>query len=497
MVKRLHRSGVTVACVALAVGAAGCGGTARLRTASVDNGTALTSSGQGSTSTGVVGGSAQGGTTRAGAAATGSGTRSGTASVGGARPGTVSGGTLAAAKGNFASDVGVTKDTIYLGDINMSSATSSLGPAIAEPTEKVISAYIQWTNSHGGVAGRKLKLVTCDDGGDVSRARACYQQLKTKVFAFVPGETWLTDVVHSQLERDKVPWLSWGWFTSEYKDSWMFPCHANGVGEANALSNWLADVIKPKRVGIMYLNVSEDIKAKDEATKVLQQRGIPVVQTIAQEWDSSDESSHVLAMRAANVDFVLSFSWATPVAKFMHDASSQNWAPSLGYAANHLIGDPGYGSIFGDYIKNRVYGVTSWEIPGDPATANSQQMRDYEKVPESYYGDSMLGYHWKYAVGHHITQSGWVCANILSEAIAKLGPDLTREGLKKTLDGQAWGTWMGVPVTFHGFGNTYAFAHEYVYKWMDGGGPGQYALKRITPDPVYRGKVGPGGVPVG
>ncbi|HMC80114.1 MAG TPA: hypothetical protein VKO35_06150 [Acidimicrobiia bacterium] len=39
-----------------------------------------------------------------------------------------------------------------------------------------------------------------------------------------------------------------------------------------------------------------------------------VVETVAQEWDSPDESQHVLAMRTANPDFVLSFSWPAPVA---------------------------------------------------------------------------------------------------------------------------------------------------------------------------------------
>ena len=43
----------------------------------------------------------------------------------------------------------------------------------------------------------------------------------------------LTDVIHDRLPKDKVPWLSWGWFKSEYEDPWMFPCHANGMREAS------------------------------------------------------------------------------------------------------------------------------------------------------------------------------------------------------------------------------------------------------------------------
>ena len=188
----------------------------------------------------------------------------------------------------------------------------------------------------------------------------------------MPSLTWLTDVIHDRLPKDKVPWLSWGWFKSEYEDPWMFPCHANGMREAAAVSDWVAKIIKPKTVGIMYLNVSEDIAAKDVATKALAKHNIKVVETVAQEWDSPDESQHVLAMRTANPDFILSFSWPAPVAKFMHDANAQKWAPKLGYGANHLTGDPGYGPIFGDYIKDKTYTITSWGIPTAPDPENAE-----------------------------------------------------------------------------------------------------------------------------
>ncbi|HEV7865312.1 MAG TPA: ABC transporter substrate-binding protein, partial [Acidimicrobiia bacterium] len=239
-------------------------------------------------------------------------------------------------KANYASDVGVTADTIRIGTINMTSATRSLGPALAGVQEQNLDAAVKYINRSGGVSGRKLQLVTCDDGGDIARGRACYEKLKGNVFALVPSLTWLTDVIHDRLPKDKVPWLSWGWFKSEYEDPWMFPCHANGMREASQVADWTAKVLKPKTVGIMYLNVSEDIAAKDVATKQLQKAGIKVVETVAQEWDSPDESQHVLAMRTADPEFILSFSWPAPVAKFMHDASTQHWQPKLGFAANHL-----------------------------------------------------------------------------------------------------------------------------------------------------------------
>jgi branched-chain amino acid transport system substrate-binding protein len=407
-------------------------------------------------------------------------------------PAPIGGAPAPGGKANYASDKGVTPDTIRIGTINMTSATRSLGPAIAGVQEQNLDAAVKYVNRNGGVAGRKLQLVTCDDGGDIARGRACYEKLKDSVFALVPSITWLTDVIHDRLPKDKLPWLSWGWFKSEYEDPYMFPCHANGMREATAAADWIAKVIKPATVGIMYLNVSEDIAAKDVATKQLAKYGIKVVGSVAQEWDSPDESQHVLAMRTANPDFVMSFSWPAPVAKFMHDASTQHWAPKLGYVANHLTGDPGYGPIFGDYIKDKTYTITSWGVPTGPDPENAeggntpeqQQLRD-ELIRTN--GREYQGFKWRYAGMHHITQSGWVCVKILAKAAAQMGPDLTRDGFKKILEANSWDSGLGVvlhwPAQDHN-ANPYSFNREFIYKWISAS-DGGWDLKRIRPDPVY------------
>ena len=395
-------------------------------------------------------------------------------------------------KPNYASDVGVTADTIRIGTINMSSATRSLGPALATVQEQNLDAAVKYINRNGGVSGRKLQLVTCDDGGDIARGRACYEKLKGNVFALVPSLTWLTDVIHDRLPKDKVPWLSWGWFKSEYEDPWMFPCHANGMREAAAVSDWVAKIIKPATVGIMYLNVSEDIAAKDVATKALAKHNIKVVETVAQEWDSPDESQHVLAMRTADPDFILSFSWPAPVAKFMHDANAQKWAPKLGYAANHLTGDPGYGPIFGEYIKDKTYTITSWGIPTAPDPENAeggntpeQKLLMDELIKTN--GREYQGFKWRYGGYHHITQSGWVCTRILAKAAAQLGADLTRDGFKAVLESKGWDSGLGVtlhwPKDNHN-ASPYSYNREFIYKWVSAA-DGGWDQKRIRPDPVF------------
>ena len=394
-----------------------------------------------------------------------------------------------AQQGNFASDVGVTKDSITIGIINMASANRSLGPPIALASQRITDAVTHYVNDNGGIAGRRLNLLTCDDGGDVTRARACYEKLKGQVFAFVPSETFVTDTIHDSLAKDKVPWMTWGWFKSEYQDPYMFPCHANGEREATNVARWIATNAKPQTVAIMYLNVSEDIHAADVAAQVFTQHGIKVVQKVGQEWDSPDESQHVLAMRVANPDAIVSFSWPAPVAKFFHDAQGQNWTPKLGYFANHLTGDPGYGSIFGDYIKGHVTTITSWEVPGaqnQPGTDSHPGLQFWKMLSNKYTGYDIVGFHLKYAMGHHLTQTALACTRVFADVAKTLGPNLTRVRFMQALESQSFDTGMGVTLRWphgdHGQ-EPYSFNREYLYQWI-GAQDGTFDLKRVLPDAV-------------
>jgi hypothetical protein len=392
---------------------------------------------------------------------------------------------------NFASEVGVTKDTINLGNISMQSATRSLGPAIAGATLKTSDALVAYINQNGGVAGRKLNLIYCDDGGDVTRARACYEKLKTQVFAFVPSETWLTETIHQQLAQDKVPMLTWGWFISEYNDPYMFPCHANGAREALLTSKWTVENKHPKTAAIMYLNDPEDIAATDEATKYLEANGVKVVSKVAQEWDSPDESQHVLSVRVANPDVVMVFTWPTPLAKFLHDAAGQNWAPPMGYWAKHVMADPGYGPIWGDYARDKLASIDSFETAGaqnqeQAGTDRHWGLVQWRMLTDRYAGHDVAGFHLKYAMGHHITAGALSCINAAATAFQAIGANLTRAAFINFLETHSFDTGMGPTLKWphgeHGQ-EPYIFNREQMYIYTTAP-DGSYGVKRLWPDPV-------------
>ncbi|MGQ0464360.1 MAG: ABC transporter substrate-binding protein, partial [Sporichthyaceae bacterium] len=128
---------------------------------------------------------------------------------------------------NGATDIGVTKDSIKLGSINMHGM--ALGNLITAPTVRGNLATISALNDRGGILGRRMTITDCDDGpGEVSRAKACIKKMvaQDKIFSLVTGIDWATASIHDDLKQNKLPYIgAWAYSQTEWQDPYMFPSH--------------------------------------------------------------------------------------------------------------------------------------------------------------------------------------------------------------------------------------------------------------------------------
>ncbi len=99
-------------------------------------------------------------------------------------PRVATGGATTSTGGNPASDVGVTADEVRVGLIV--SRTSPLGAETFSGPMYGARAYFDGLNLRGGVHGRKVKVIVCDDGSTGAGNRTCVRKLidHDKVFAF-------------------------------------------------------------------------------------------------------------------------------------------------------------------------------------------------------------------------------------------------------------------------------------------------------------------------
>jgi branched-chain amino acid transport system substrate-binding protein len=98
-------------------------------------------------------------------------------------------------------------------DIRIGAVLSVTGPAsfLGEPEEKTLKMYVEELNARGGVGGRKIQLVTYDDGGDANKARTFATRLveEDKVAAMVGGTTTGTTMAMAPVFEDaQIPFIS-------------------------------------------------------------------------------------------------------------------------------------------------------------------------------------------------------------------------------------------------------------------------------------------------
>jgi len=364
-----------------------------------------------------------------------------------------------------ASDTGVSGSEILLGSI--SSVSSPMSKYVVSPVTKAAQATISSINDNGGVLGRKLRLIDCDDAGDIARFRACYGKLvhEQKVFSLVTSMTFGSGEVHGDLARDRIPWVGdIGWYGSSWTDPWMVPMYFAAIADGSAIAQWVSAVIKPQRVGILYLNTPEMKAAKDEITRVLKTKNIEVVKAISQELDTADESPAVLQFRSANVDHIIHVSWPPPVVKFMIDAAQQGYYPEKGISGNHFVAEA-VPELVGKWPLNRWWNSSAYQVWGP----------EYEAIMKKY-APGLSSLH------HHNTQTAYIAMRLLKEAAEEVGPNLTRDALMKAFESHPWDAGPGLGATFlwkPGLHDTLRCNYMFKYSSMEEG-----SSKVWAPDPT-------------
>ncbi|HEY3239233.1 MAG TPA: ABC transporter substrate-binding protein, partial [Acidimicrobiia bacterium] len=363
-----------------------------------------------------------------------------------------------------ATDRGVTASRIKLGSI--SATNTPLGNIAAAPVHTTVVAAMRAINDNGGIFGRKLDVVDCDDGGNSSQFRACFRKLvdQEKIFALTSSVTWGSGEAHGDLAKDQVPWVgSWGYYTSEWKDPWMFPAHMASVHEAHAGAQWVVEIIKPKTVGIIYLNSPEQQLAKAAVRQIVDKAGIKVVREVPQEIETPDESQNVLSMRAADPEFIIHYSWAPPVVKFMVDAANQGYWPPKGMMGNHFLGQV-IGELVGTWPLKGMWTISSYELWGTEYVATVEKYAPQMK-----------------ARNHHNTQTGFIAVKIFAEAAREVGPNLTRDGLVKVLQSRRFDAGPGLGQSFlWNAGDHDTMRCEYMFKYNTSDSS---SYKVFVPDP--------------
>jgi hypothetical protein len=323
-----------------------------------------------------------------------------------------------------ATDIGVTKDTIKLGTINMHGM--ALGNVLVTPQVHGDLAAMQAINDRGGILGRRMSMTDCDDGpGEVARAKGCIKKLvgQDQVFGLVTGVDWATASIHDDLKQYHLPYFgAWAYSQTEWQDPFMFPTHMSMVHEAMANAHWAVNVIKPKTYGLVCLTSPEMQLACNGVQQIMDASGAKMVKRADVSISETSMSAYVLAMRAAAPEHIIHYviNPAT-MAKFMVESAQQGYYPPKGISGNHLAAEV-LGSLFGQWPVNRYWTNTTYKLWGPEFMATMNKYARFNR-----------------GTNHHIVQAGYAAVNIFAQAAKAVGPNLTRDRIMSELgNGTVW-----------------------------------------------------------
>ena len=313
--------------------------------------------------------------------------------------------------------------SIKIGELN----SYKVFPAFLEPYKKGWELALEEINRSGGVLGRKLEVVSRDDGGTPGDAVRVAEELISRELAAVLMGTFASNVglavanlaqqrkvvfLAAEPLTDKIVWENGNRYTFRLRPSTYMQV-AMLVPEAARL--------KKRRWAIVYPNYEYGQSAAASFRKLLTraQPGVEFVAEQAPPLGKIDAGALVQALLEAKPDAVFSALFAVDLQKFVREGNTRGLFKNTA-VVNLLAGEPEYL----DPLKDET--PEGWWVTGYPwseiNTPEHTKFRDaYQKRWKDYPRlGSVVGYSALYAVANGIRRAGSLDADKLIAAFEGL-----------------------------------------------------------------------------
>jgi|tagenome__1003787_1003787.scaffolds.fasta_scaffold20815968_1 branched-chain amino acid transport system substrate-binding protein len=321
-----------------------------------------------------------------------------------------------------AEEEGVTADTIWFGQAAALGGPSS---ALGQGMRHGILAAFEQVNAAGGIHGRKLKLISRDDGYDPDRSLYQTKRLleQDKVFALIGAVGTPTAISTIALSNSKnVPFI--GPFTgAEFLRSPdlknVINIRASYGAEAEAWILHLTEDLHYRRIAIFYQDDSFGRDGLRAVKRALEKRGLELAAEGTFERNTRAVSSALRTIERAEPEAVVMVGTYGPCAEFIKLAHKHDFNPTFVnisfVGANALareLGPEGNGVIVSQVVP--FPWDTSLEVIGDYHAA--EKAIDPTLTPD------------------FVSLEGYLSGRLTAAALELIGPNPTRAALLQTIN---------------------------------------------------------------
>jgi branched-chain amino acid transport system substrate-binding protein len=305
------------------------------------------------------------------------------------------------------------------------------GPASAYGTiGKLHQAYFKMINDQGGVNGRKINLISLDDGYSPPKTVEMVRKLVEQdevLLTFNTLGTAPNSAIHKYMNAKKVPHLFLSTGATKWGDPKNFPWtigwNISYQSEGMIYAKWLLKNKPNAKIAILYQN---DDYGKDVLKGVKDGLGAKAASMIIKEatYEVSDPTvdSQILTLQASGADTFVNIATPKFSAQAIRKAFDSGWKPL------HIVNNVGasIGSVLTPAGLDKSVGLYTLQYYKDP---NDPQWKDDPAMLE-----------WRAFMGRHFREGdptdasnmyAYLTAQTLVHLLKQCGNDLTRENVMK------------------------------------------------------------------
>lgn len=317
---------------------------------------------------------------------------------------------------------GVTPNEIVIG---MSNALSGPAAGLGTQLKAGATAYLDKINAAGGVNGRKIKLISYDDGYEPERTAANTRKLIEQdnvfaLFGYVGTPTSAAAVPSAA--KGGVPYIAPFTGAEALRNPVspiIFNVRASYFDETEGMVEHLTSDLGIKKIGVFIQDDGYGNAGKAGVNRALNKRGLTLAGEGKYTRNTTDVDAGLAALKAAKPEAVIMVGAYKACAAFVKKARASGFNPK--FLNLSFVGT----SDFINEAGSAGEGVYITQVMPSPFDKREEIVKQYQAVLKK--ADSKLEF-------DYTSLEGYVDAVVLVDALKKAGSNLTRASFTNAFD---------------------------------------------------------------